>query len=114
VIRCRFLGALLTFRQDVAKTYEDAVHNRRGLLRPIPVVAGMSSIRRLAAEASTYPGARFTDDGYHAWAFAVQTFRSRILEIVVGQAKYDDFSNPQFEQLEAAIVQEFPVDDYLV
>lgn len=74
----------------------------------------MSSIRRLAAEASTYPGARFTDDGYHAWAFAVQSFRSRITEVVIGQAKYDNFSNPQFAQLEVDVVKDFPVDDYLV
>lgn len=114
MIHYRFYSVSLTFGQDIAKTYEDVVHNRRGLLHPIPVTAGMSPIRRLVAEASTYPGARFTDDGYHAWAFAVQTFRSRIIEVVVGQAKYDNFSNPQFEQLEADVAQDFPVEDYLV
>jgi hypothetical protein len=74
----------------------------------------MTALQRLIAEASTYPSARFTDDGYHAWAFAVRTFRAQVLEIVVGQTKYDDLSNPQFDQLEADIVQDFPVEDYFV
>lgn len=114
MFRCRFFGVSLTVRQDIAKSYEAVVNNRRGLLQPIPVTAGMSSLRRLIAEASTYPGARLSDDGYHAWAFAVRTFRSHVVEIVVGQEKYDQFSNPQFDQLEADLVKDFPVEDYLV
>lgn len=34
-------------------------------LQPIPITADMSSLRRLVAEASTYPGARLSDGGYH-------------------------------------------------
>ncbi|KAJ6097448.1 hypothetical protein N7499_001822 [Penicillium canescens] len=99
---------------DVAKAYEAVVHNRRGLLHPIPITPGMSSLRRLVAEASTYPGARLSDDGYYAWAFAVQTFRSRVYDIVVDQEQYDNLTNPDIEQLEADAAKDFPVEDYLV
>ena len=110
---CRFFGVSLTVWQDIAKSYEAVVHNRRGLLQPLPITPGMSPLRRLVAEASTYPGARLSDDGYHAWAFAIRTFRAHVVDIVTGQAKYDDLSNPQFDQLEADVVKDFPVEDYL-
>ena len=110
----RSASILLTVLQDVAKAYEAVINNRRGLLQPLPITPGMSSLRRLVAEASTYPGARLSDDGYHAWAFAVRTFRSHVVEIVASQAKYDNLSNPQFDQLKADVVKDFPVEDYLV
>ena len=74
----------------------------------------MSSLRRLVVEASTYPGARLSDDGYHAWAFAVRTFRTHVADIVAGQAWYEHLSDAQSDQLKADVVQDFPVEDYLV
>jgi hypothetical protein len=62
------------------------------------MTAAITALQRLIAEASTYPSARFTDDGYYAWAFTIRTFLrtfcAQVLEIVVGQTKYDDLSNP--------------------
>lgn len=84
------------------------------MLAPISMTAGMTALRRLSAEASTYPGARLSDDGYHAWAFAIRTFRARIVAIVEDQDLFDDLNDSEFATLRADVVQDFPVEDYLV